>query len=111
MLRPQKSAKPVHAEEHNMTDNFPKYPATRETAIAGSATPAPAGRLQVIGAPVLEGFNSDSSFGVRGSVQSLGTDQQKVDKPAAAPVREISFGPFRLLPAQFLLHAPPGPSC
>jgi DNA-binding response OmpR family regulator len=86
-----------------MSDNFPKYPARRETAIAGSETPAPAERLQLIGAPVLEGFNSDSSFGVRGSVQSLDTDQLKAGKPAGAPVREISFGPFRLLPAQFLL--------
>jgi DNA-binding response OmpR family regulator len=86
-----------------MTDNFRKYPATREAAIAGSGTPAPAERMQAIGSPVLEGFNSDPSFGVRGSVQSLDTDQLKVDKPAAAPVREISFGPFRLLPAQFLL--------
>jgi hypothetical protein len=88
---------------HNMTDNFPNYLASREIGIAGSGTPAPAERLQVIGAPVLEEFNSDASFGVRGSVQRLATDQPKVGKPAAAPVREISFGPFRLLPAQFLL--------
>jgi hypothetical protein len=57
------------AKEHKMSDNFPEYPPRRETAIAGSETPAPAERLQFIG----------------------------------APVREISFGPFRLLPAQFLL--------
>jgi DNA-binding winged helix-turn-helix (wHTH) protein len=86
-----------------MTDNFSKYPARRETAIAGSGTPAPAERLRLIGAPVLEGFNSDLSFGLRGSVQSLDTDQLKAGKPAGASVREISFGPFRLLPAQFLL--------
>jgi DNA-binding response OmpR family regulator len=86
-----------------MTDNFPKHPATRETAVAGSGTPAPAERLQMIGASVLKGFNSDLSFGVRGGVQSLDTDQLKAAKPAGAPVREISFGLFRLLPAQFLL--------
>lgn len=76
-----------------MTDDFPKYPAAREAAVAGSGTAAPAESLQVIDAPVLEGFNSDSAFGVRGSIQ----------RQAGAPVREISFGPFRLLPAQFLL--------
>jgi DNA-binding winged helix-turn-helix (wHTH) protein len=86
-----------------MTDYFPKYPARRETAIAGSETPAPAERLRLIGAPVPERFNSGSSFGVRGCVESLDTDQLKAGKPAGASVREISFGPFRLLPAQFLL--------
>jgi DNA-binding winged helix-turn-helix (wHTH) protein len=45
----------------------------------------------------------ERSFGVRGSVQSLDIDQLKAGKPAGASVREISFGPFRLLPAQFLL--------
>jgi DNA-binding winged helix-turn-helix (wHTH) protein len=86
-----------------MTDSSPQYPAKRETAIAGSGTPAPAERLRLIGAPVLEGFNSDSIFGVRGSVQSPDTDQLKAGKPAGASARAISFGPFRLLPAQFLL--------
>jgi DNA-binding winged helix-turn-helix (wHTH) protein len=84
-----------------MRNDFPKYPARRETAISGSG--APAGHLQLIRTPVLEGFNSGSSFGVRGSVQSLDTDQLKAGKPAGMPVREISFGPFRLLPAQLLL--------
>jgi DNA-binding response OmpR family regulator len=86
-----------------MRNNFPKYPARRENAIAGSGTPAPAERLQLIRAPVLDGFNSDWGFGVRDSVPSLDTDVLKAGKPARAPVREISFGPFRLLPAQFLL--------
>jgi len=78
-----------------MRNNFAKYPARRETAISGSGTPAE--HLQLIRTPVLEGFNSGSSFGVRGSVQSLDTDQLKAAKPAGTPVREISFGPFRLL--------------
>jgi DNA-binding winged helix-turn-helix (wHTH) protein len=86
-----------------MTDYFPKYPARRETAVAGSGTPAPAERLRLIGAPVLEGFNSDLSFGVRGSVQSPDTVQLKAGTLAGASVREISFGPFRVLPAQFVL--------
>ena len=86
-----------------MRNNFAKYPARREAAIAGSGTLAPAERLQLIRAPMLEGFNSQSSFGVRGGVQSLDTDHLKAVKPAGMPVREISFGPFRLLPAQLLL--------
>jgi len=86
-----------------MMNNFPKYPARRETAIAGSGTPAPAERLRLIGAPVLEGFNSDSSFGVRRHVQSPDTDQLKTSEPPGGTTGEISFGPFRLLPAQFLL--------
>jgi DNA-binding winged helix-turn-helix (wHTH) protein len=84
-----------------MRNDFPKYPGRRETAISGSG--APAGHLQLIRTPVLEGFNSHSSFGVKGSVQSLDTDQLRAGKPAGMTVREISFGPFRLLPAQLLL--------
>ena len=56
----------------------------------------PSERLQLADAPVLERFNPDPDFGVRGRVQSPHTHQQK-------PTREVSFGPFRLLPAQFLL--------
>jgi hypothetical protein len=60
----------------------------------GSRTPS--GRLQLPGAPVLDRFNSDSGFGVRRRVQSPDTDPPTTTS-------EISFGPFRLLPAQFLL--------
>jgi DNA-binding winged helix-turn-helix (wHTH) protein len=66
----------------------------------GSTTPSE--RLQLAEAPVLERFNPDPGFGVRGRVQSPHTDQLKPSKPAGA-TREVSFGPFRLLPAQFLL--------
>jgi DNA-binding response OmpR family regulator len=86
-----------------MRNNFAKYPATREAASAGSETPAPAERLRLIRAPVLEAFNSHSSFGVKGCVQGLDTDQLKAGRPAGTPVREVSFGRFRLLPAQLLL--------
>jgi DNA-binding winged helix-turn-helix (wHTH) protein len=86
-----------------MTDDSPEYPATRETATALSGSTTGYERLQLADAPELEQFNSDSSFGVRGSVQSLDTDQLKAGKPAGATTNEISFGPFRLLPAQFLL--------
>jgi DNA-binding winged helix-turn-helix (wHTH) protein len=67
----------------------------------GSRTPSE--RLQLADAPVLERFNPDPGFGVRGRVQSPHTDALKPSKPAGAPTREVSFGPFRLLPAQFLL--------
>jgi DNA-binding winged helix-turn-helix (wHTH) protein len=67
----------------------------------GSRTPF--GRLQLADAPVLDRFNSDSGFGVRRRVQSPHTDPLKPSKPAGATTSEISFGPFRLLPAQFLL--------
>jgi DNA-binding winged helix-turn-helix (wHTH) protein len=67
----------------------------------GSRTPSE--RLQLADAPVLERFNPDPDFGVRGRVQSPHTHQLKPSKPAGATTREVSFGPFRLLPAQFLL--------
>jgi DNA-binding winged helix-turn-helix (wHTH) protein len=67
----------------------------------GSRTPF--GRLQLADAPVLERFNPNPGFGVTGRVQSPHTHQLKPSKPAGATTREVSFGPFRLLPAQFLL--------
>jgi DNA-binding winged helix-turn-helix (wHTH) protein len=67
----------------------------------GSRTPF--GRLQLADAPVLDRFNSDSGFGVRRRVQSPDTDPLKPSKPAGATTSEVSFGPFRLLPAQRLL--------
>jgi DNA-binding winged helix-turn-helix (wHTH) protein len=67
----------------------------------GSRTPSE--RLQFADAPVLEQFYFDSGFGVRGRVQSPDTDPLKPSKPAGARTSEVSFGPFRLLPAQRLL--------
>jgi len=64
---------------------------------------APFGRLQLADAPVLDRFDSDSGFGVRRRVQSPHTEPLKPSKPAGATRGEVSFGPFRLLPAQFLL--------
>jgi DNA-binding winged helix-turn-helix (wHTH) protein len=60
-------------------------------------------RLQSADAPVPERFDFDTSGGVRLRVQSPDPDQLDASKPAGATAREISFGPFRLLPAQFLL--------
>jgi len=67
----------------------------------GSRTPSE--RLQLADARVLERFNPDPGFGVRGRVQSPHTDPLKPSEPAGATTSEVSFGPFRLLPAQFLL--------
>jgi hypothetical protein len=52
----------------------------------------------------LERFHSDSSFEARRGVQSPDTDQLLLrNKSDVATPREISFGSFRLLPAQLLL--------
>jgi DNA-binding winged helix-turn-helix (wHTH) protein len=67
----------------------------------GSRTPSE--RLHLADVPALDRFNSDSGFGVRRRVQSPDTDPLKPSKPAGATTSEVSFGPFRLLPAQFLL--------
>jgi DNA-binding winged helix-turn-helix (wHTH) protein len=84
-----------------MTDNFPNHPAMLEAAIDGSGSPAE--RLRLADAPALQPYNSDSSFAVRRRVESRNADQLAASKRAGATPREISFGPFRLLPAQFLL--------
>jgi DNA-binding winged helix-turn-helix (wHTH) protein len=63
----------------------------------------PSERLQLAGAPVLERFDPDSGLGVRGRVRSPDTDPLKPSKPAGATTSEVSFGSFRLLPAQLLL--------
>jgi DNA-binding winged helix-turn-helix (wHTH) protein len=86
-----------------MTDNFPNHPAMLEAAIDGSGWTTPAERLQLADAPALQPYNSDSSFAVRRRVESRDADQPAASKRAGATPREISFGPFRLLPAQFLL--------
>jgi DNA-binding winged helix-turn-helix (wHTH) protein len=60
-------------------------------------------RLQLGDAPALDRFNPDPRFGVRRRVRSPDTYLLKPSKPAGATTREVSFGAFRLLPAQFLL--------
>jgi DNA-binding winged helix-turn-helix (wHTH) protein len=57
-------------------------------------------------AEALAPFHSDSAFDERRDVQRLDTDQplfKKGSNHADAATSEILFGPFRLLPAQFLL--------
>jgi DNA-binding winged helix-turn-helix (wHTH) protein len=67
------------------------------------ASTTPSERSQLAAAPALAPFHSDSGFDRRRDVQIPHTDQLKPSKPADATTREVSFGPFRLLPAQFLL--------
>jgi DNA-binding response OmpR family regulator len=86
-----------------MTDNFPGDTAMLETAIALSGSTGASERLPIADAPALDRLNSDSSFEVRRPLQGPDANQLKAGKPAGATTREISFGPFRLLPAQFLL--------
>lgn len=82
---------------------FPKSPAIQEPAIAVSGSTKPSERLQLPDASVLERFNFNSSFGIKVRVESPDTDQLKKSEPADGTTVEISFGPFRLFPTQFLL--------
>jgi DNA-binding winged helix-turn-helix (wHTH) protein len=57
-------------------------------------------------APALAQFHPKPELDVRRAVQSPDTDKPffaKQTKPACAAPTEVSFGPFRLLPRQFLL--------
>jgi len=83
-----------------MTDNFPGDTAMLETSFALSGSAAVSERLPMADAPLLDRLNSDSSSDVRRPLRSPDANQLKAGKPTT---REISFGPFRLLPAQFLL--------
>jgi DNA-binding winged helix-turn-helix (wHTH) protein len=83
-----------------------KSPAMRETIQSASGSMAPSRRLSLAEAPALVPFHSDSEFDGTRAIQSPDTDQRlfrKGSKPADAASSEILFGPFRLLPAQFLL--------
>jgi DNA-binding winged helix-turn-helix (wHTH) protein len=86
-----------------MTDNFPGDTAMLETSFALSGSAAVSERLPMADAPLLDRLIPDLSSDVRRPLQSPDADQLKAGKPADATTREISFGPFRLLPAQFLL--------
>ena len=86
-----------------MTENFPGDTVMLETSFAVSGSTEASERLPMADVPLLHRLNSDSSFDVRRRLQSPDADQLKAGKPAGATTREISFGRFRLLPAQFLL--------
>jgi DNA-binding winged helix-turn-helix (wHTH) protein len=86
-----------------MMDNSSKYSTIRETALAVLGSTTPSKCFQLADAPVPRRHNSDATFGVRRCVQNLGIDWLQTGKLADATTREISFGPFVLRPAQFLL--------
>jgi DNA-binding winged helix-turn-helix (wHTH) protein len=83
---------------------------TTATAIAQTTTsetpalrPAKPEFWQPKAFPRLERFNPNSDLDVRRGAQSPDTDQPKASNPVGATTGEVSFGSFRLLPAQFLL--------
>jgi len=56
--------------------------------------------------PALAQFQPEPGLNLRGALQSPDADTPLFDKraePASVAPTEVSFGPFRLLPAQFLL--------
>ena len=63
-------------------------------------------RASVSPPPALAQFHPEPGLEARRAVQSPNTDKpffaKQVEPPLAAPT-EVSFGPFRLLPTQFLL--------
>lgn len=64
------------------------------------------GRLAWPQAPALAQFHPESGLDARRGVQSPDTDKPSFEnrtEPAGVAPTEISFGPFRLLPTQFLL--------
>jgi DNA-binding winged helix-turn-helix (wHTH) protein len=64
------------------------------------------GRLPWPQAPALAQFHPEPGRDVRRAVPSPDTDKpffEKRTEPAGAAPTEVSFGPFRLLPTQFLL--------
>ena len=72
---------------------------------ASESTPA-YGRLPRPQGPALAQFHSDPALHVRRDFQSADTDDRffaKLTKPTSVAPTEVSFGPFRLLPTQFLL--------
>jgi DNA-binding winged helix-turn-helix (wHTH) protein len=86
-----------------MTDSFLRDTTMLQTTIALSGSTAASERVPMADAPVLDGLTCDPSLDVRRPLQSQDANQLKTGNPAGATTREVSFGRFRLLPAQFLL--------
>jgi DNA-binding winged helix-turn-helix (wHTH) protein len=64
------------------------------------------GRVPRSDMPALAQFQPEPALDLRRAVQTRDTDKPLVEKrsePAGAAPTEVSFGPFRLLPTQFLL--------
>ena len=79
--------------------NLVDYRATREAIKPASGPTAPSGRLSSAEAPTLAQFHPDSGFGERRRDHDEDAGQLVFTKGSS----EISFGPFRFLPAQCLL--------
>jgi DNA-binding winged helix-turn-helix (wHTH) protein len=70
-----------------------------ETSVVLSGSTTASVRSSMADGPV----NSESGFPVRRILQIPDANRLKEGRPPGATTREISFGPFRLLPGQFLL--------
>jgi DNA-binding winged helix-turn-helix (wHTH) protein len=79
----------------------------REVAMRASGSNTAFGRLPwAAQAPAVAEFHSEPGLDVIGAVQNPDTEKafyEKRTEPAGAAPIEVSFGPFRLLPTQFLL--------
>src|SRR6516165_569406 len=81
-------------------------PNEREVSMRASESTAAYGRLPWPQTPALPQFHSEPRPDERDAVQTPNTDKSffaKRTEPARAAPTEVSFGPFRLLPTQFLL--------
>jgi DNA-binding winged helix-turn-helix (wHTH) protein len=79
-------------------------PNAREVAMRASGSTTAFGRLPSAQAPAQ--FHPEPRLGARRDVQSSDRDKPSFEnptEPAGAAPTEISFGPFRVLPTQFLL--------
>jgi DNA-binding winged helix-turn-helix (wHTH) protein len=78
----------------------------REVRMRASGSNTALGRLPWSQAPAVAEYHPEPRLDVRGVVQNPNTDkplfEQRTEPAGAAPI-EVSFGPFRLLPTQFLL--------
>ena len=95
-LRRQGNARPTGP---TAVERLVDYRTTREAIQPPSGSTTPSGRSPSAEAPALPRFRPDSGFDGRRHDHNPDTGQLLFTKGG----REISFGPFRLLPAQFLL--------
>lgn len=82
-----------------LVERLVDHRAMRETIKPASGSTTPSGRLPSADAPALARCRPDSGFDETPRDHSQGAGQF----PFTKRISEISFGPFRLLPAQFLL--------
>src|SRR5262249_23211984 len=81
-------------------------PNEREVSMRASESIAAYGRSPCLQTPALAQFHSEPRSVQRHAAQTPGTDKLffvKRTEPTRAVSTEVSFGPFRLLPTQFLL--------